>query len=108
MVAARFKAAADMAAGVSEALQAGIGHIQKYFSAMGDLAEMVEKTRQEVSKLQMQQTTNRLQLIKSVQDLQVKEWICTELCSGAGLSPRQKQVPRPRQQAKLGATSIER
>lgn len=110
VVAARFKAAADMATGVSEALQAGIGHIQKYFSAMGDLAEMVEKTRQEVSKLQMQQTTNRLQLIKSVQDLQVKEWDLHRARAMGAVSVAQAEAELDkarRQQAKLGATSIE-
>ncbi|VZH84186.1 phage tail tape measure protein [Corynebacterium rouxii] len=110
VVAARFKAAADMVTGVSEALQAGIGHIQKYFSVMGDLAEMVEKTRQEVSKLQMQQTTNRLQLIKSVQDLQVKEWDLYRARAVGAVSVAQAEAELDkarRQQAKLGATSIE-
>ncbi|MEL6052075.1 phage tail tape measure protein [Corynebacterium rouxii] len=110
VVAARFKAAADMVTGVSEALQAGIGHIQKYFSVMGDLAEMVEKTRQEVSKLQMQQTTNRLQLIKSVQDLQVKEWDLYRARAVGAVSVAQAEAELEktrRQQAKLGATSIE-
>ncbi|MBH5301157.1 hypothetical protein K1I36_01025 [Corynebacterium silvaticum] len=41
VVAARLKAASEMALGVGEALQAGLGHVQSYFSAMGDLAEMV-------------------------------------------------------------------
>ncbi|CAB0673316.1 phage tail tape measure protein [Corynebacterium diphtheriae] len=110
VIAARFKAAADMVTGVSEALQAGIGHIQKYFSVMGDLAEMVEKTRQEVSKLQMQQTTNRLQLIKSVQDLQVKEWDLQRTRAMGAVSVAQAEAELEkarRQQAKLGATSIE-
>lgn len=110
VVAARFKAAADMVTGVSEALQAGIGHIQKYFSVMGDFAEMVEKTRQEVSKLQMQQTMNRLQLIKSVQDLQVKEWDLQRTRAMGAVSVAQAEAELEkarRQQAKLGATSIE-
>lgn len=110
VVAARFKAAADMVTGVSEALQAGIGHIQKYFSVMGDFAEMVEKTRQEVSKLQMQQTTNRLQLIKSVQDLQVKEWDLqkTRAMGEVSVARAEAELEKERQrQAKLGATSIE-
>lgn len=110
VVAARFTAASDLAKGLAESLASGIGHVEKYWQTMASLAETVEKTRQENSKLQMQQVSHRLELIRSLQQLRVSEWDVQRARVMGAISVAQAEAELGKvrnQQAKLGATSIE-
>ncbi|MFI5504460.1 phage tail tape measure protein [Corynebacterium kutscheri] len=110
VVASRFKAAADMVTSVGESLASSVGHIQGFFSTMADMAEVVQKTREEVSKLRMQQVTGALDLIKANNDVRISQWD-THRARVRGLvsvAQAEKELDEARKrQTKLGATSIE-
>uniref|UniRef100_UPI003736C3F5 hypothetical protein n=1 Tax=Luteococcus sp. TaxID=1969402 RepID=UPI003736C3F5 len=110
IAAARYQALADMATGVGAAFQAGLGSISGFFDEMARLAGIVDETRQSVSRLQMQQVTNHIQLLKAQQDLQVKEWDLqrTRARGAMSIAEAEYELQLAREQATLmGATSIE-
>lgn len=108
--AARYQAAADLATGLTEAMATGVDSLAAFFDEMGRLAGIVEKTRQDVSKLQMQQQTNALERVKALQDLQIKEWdVARTRARGAvAVAKAEQELEDARAAAALmGATSIE-
>lgn len=110
IAASRYQALADMVGGIGSALGAGVGHLGGFFDEMARLAGIVDQTRQSVSKLQMQQVTNQLNLLKAQHDLQVSEWDLqrTRARGAINLVEAEQNVEDARARAALmGATSIE-
>lgn len=73
VAASRYQAASEIAEKIGGSLSAGIGHIASFFSEIEKAAGIVDKTRQEVSKLEMQQQTNALTRAKALAELQIRE-----------------------------------
>lgn len=108
--AARYQALGDMVGGIGTALGASVGHLGGFFDEMSRLAGIVEQTRQEVSKLEMQQVTNQVNLLKAQHDLQVSEWDLqrTRARGALNLVRAEQDVEDAREKAaRMGATSIE-
>lgn len=110
IAAARYQAVADMTLSVFSSLGAGANHLGAFFDEMSRLAGIVEKTRQEVSKLEMQQITNHTNLLKAQHDLRVSEWDLqrTRAQGAINLVMAEQEVEDARARAALmGATGIE-
>lgn len=108
--AARIQAAADFTKSMGDELAKPFSLLAQFFDEMGRLAGIVEKTRQEVSKLQMQQQTNAVERIKALQDQQIAEWdIIRARADGAvSVAKAEAALDEARKAAALkGSTSIE-
>lgn len=108
--AARLKAASEFVTQLTEHIAAGFNRIGAFFDEMARLAGIVDKTRQATSKLEMQQQTNLLERVKSLQDLQIKEWDVARVRARGAVSvaKAEEELEKARQQAAvMGATSIE-
>ncbi|AKK05245.1 tape measure domain (plasmid) [Corynebacterium mustelae] len=110
VTASRFVAVQQIIEKVSGGISAGFTRISEFLGEMAKLAEIVERTRQEVSKLQMQQQTNEAARIKSLQDLQLKEMDTqrTRYRGVLAILKAEAEVEKARGlAAKRGSTSIE-
>lgn len=110
IAAARYTAAGELAQGVFDAFAKGANSLGEFFGEMSRLAEIVERTRQEVSKLQMQQQMNAIERIRALNELQIKELDVTrQRHRGAiGIAQAEAELEDARSQAALmGATGIE-
>lgn len=110
VAAARYQALADLATGFTKALAEGVGHVKAFFDEMARVAGIIDETRQTVSKLQMEQVSNALALMKANQDLQVKEWdIQTTRAAGlVSIAKAEADLQKARDAAAVkGSTSIE-
>lgn len=108
--AARLKAASEFVTQLTEHIAAGFNRLGAFFDEMARLAGIVDKTRQATSKLEMQQQTNLLERVKSLQDLQIKEWDVARVRARGAVSvaKAEEELEKARQQAAvMGATSIE-
>lgn len=110
IAAARYQAVADMVTGISASIASGVGHLSGFFDEMGRLAGIVDQTRQAVSKLQMEQVTNQVNLLKAQHELRVSEWDLQRVrARGAiNLVEAEMRVEDARAKAaRMGSTSVE-
>ncbi|MDO5534166.1 MAG: tape measure protein [Propionibacteriaceae bacterium] len=73
VAAARVTALGEIGKGLAESLKAGMDTVAKFGTEMARLQGMVDATRQEVSKLHMQQVTSALAGTRAAMDLRVAE-----------------------------------
>ncbi|OFN18998.1 hypothetical protein HMPREF2604_05065 [Corynebacterium sp. HMSC055A01] len=110
VAAARYKAAGDMAESIFESVSKGFMSLSGFFDEMERLAEIVERTRQEVSKLEMQQQTNAIERLRSMAELQVREHDVARARARGTLSVAQAEAELEDARdaaARMGSTSIE-
>lgn len=110
IAASRYQAIADMVTSVSGALRNGVGYLSEFWNEMSRIAGMVEKTRQEVSKLEMQQQNQMLTLQKAQHQLQISEldYQRTRAMGAINLAQAEQNVVDARARAAvLGSTGIE-
>lgn len=110
VAAARLKAAQELVTSVATGLEQGFVGLGNFFNEMARLAGIVDKNRQAVSKLEMQQQTGVMERIKTLQDLQLKEWDIqrARVAGAVSVAQAEAELEKAREQAGvLGATSIE-
>ncbi|GAA1471124.1 hypothetical protein GCM10009604_04370 [Corynebacterium aurimucosum] len=110
VAAARYKAAGDMAESIFESVSKGFMSISGFFDEMERLAEIVERTRQEVSKLEMQQQTNAIERLRSLAELQLREQDVARARARGALSVAEAEADLEEARnaaARMGSTSIE-
>lgn len=110
VAAARYKAAGDMAESIFESVSKGFMSISGFFDEMERLAEIVERTRQEVSKLEMQQQTNAIERLRSLAELQLREQDVARARARGALSVAEAEADLEDARnaaARMGSTSIE-
>lgn len=110
IAAARYQAAGEIASGAFDALSKGASSLGEFFDEMARLAQIVENTRQAVAKLQMQQQMNAIERLRSLNELQVKEWDVSRTRFQGAISVAQAEadLEDARELAALkGATGIE-
>lgn len=110
IAAARFQAIADMAVSAGNTLAMGANHLSGFFDEMSRLTGIVENLRQEVSKLQMQQVTNQLNLQKAQHELHVSEWDYQRTLARGAIDrvEAERRVEEARKRAAvMGQTGIE-
>ena len=110
IVGARLDALSDMAQGIGASWDKSFGHLADYFGELAKFAEVVEKLKQDVAEMQMQQVTNQLNVLKAQQDVQLKELDIQRARQRGAISVAQAEaeLENARQRAALmGETSIE-
>ena len=110
IVGARLDALSDMAQGIVAGWDKSFGHLADYFGELAKFAEVVEKLKQDVAEMQMQQVTNQLNVLKAQQDVQLKELDIQRARQRGAISVAQAEaeLENARQRAALmGETSIE-
>ncbi|WP_408930754.1 tape measure protein [Corynebacterium axilliensis] len=110
VAAARYKAAGEMAESIFDSVSKGFMSISSFFDEMERLAEIVERTRQEVSKMEMQQQTNAIERLRSLADLQLREQDVARARARGALSVAQAEAELEDARdsaARMGSTSIE-
>lgn len=110
VAASRYQAASEIAEKIGGSLSAGIGHIASFFSEIEKAAGIVDKTRQEVSKLEMQQQTNALTRVKALAELQIRERDVERTRARGIVSIAQAEAALAearKQSALMGSTSVE-
>ncbi len=110
VAASRYQAASEIAEKIGGSLSAGIGHIASFFSEIEKAAGIVDKTRQEVSKLEMQQQTNALTRAKALAELQIRERDVERTRARGIVSIAQAEAALAearKQSALMGSTSVE-
>lgn len=110
IVGARLDALSDMAQGIGTSWDKSFSHLADYFGELAKFAEVVEKLKQDVAEMQMQQVTNQLNVLKAQQDVQLKELDIQRARQRGAISVAQAEaeLERARNQAALmGETSIE-
>lgn len=109
VLAARIQAVGDFAGRVTDALRLSFDSISGMFDQLSRAAGIVEKTRQEVSKLEMQQQTNAMNLLQSTQAYQIAEWDMsrTRVRGLLGIAEAEQALEDARENAqRVGLTSI--
>lgn len=110
IVGARLDALSDMAQGIGASWDKSFGHLADYFGELAKFAEVVEKLKQDVAEMQMQQVTNQLNVLKAQQDVQLKELDIQRARQRGAISVAQAEaeLENARQRSALmGETSIE-
>lgn len=110
VAAARYKAAGDMAESIFESASKGFISISNFFDEMERLAGIVERTRQEVSKMEMQQQTNAIERLRSLAELQLREQDVARARARGALSVAEAEADLEDARdaaARMGSTSIE-
>ncbi|MCK7676362.1 tape measure protein [Corynebacterium pygosceleis] len=110
VAAARYKAIGQLTQQTLDAFASGFSAMEKFHAEMGRLTEMAERTKQEVSKLQQQQITLRMQGIEAAHNVQQAEWGLSAARMDGLLSVARAEVNlrEVREGAlRLGATSVE-
>jgi tape measure domain-containing protein len=110
VAASRYQAASEIAEKIGGSLSAGIGHIAGFFSEIEKAAGIVDKTRQEVSKLEMQQQTNALTRVRTLAELQIRERDIERARARGIVSIAQAEAALAearKQSALMGSTSVE-
>lgn len=110
VAAARYQAAGDMAQSIFESVSKGAASLGDFFDEMARLAEIVEKTREEVSKLEMQQQTNAIERLRSLAELQIREQDVARARARGALSVAEAEADLEDARSKaalMGATSVE-
>ena len=110
VAASRYQAASEIAEKIGGSLSAGIGHIAGFFSEIEKAAGIVDKTRQEISKLEMQQQTNALTRVRALAELQIRERDIERARARGIVSIAQAEAALAearKQSALMGSTSVE-
>ena len=110
VAAARYQAAGEMAQTIFDSFAQGAKSVEDFFGEMSKLAEVVDRMREEVSKLEMQQKTNAIERLRSLAELQIREQdVARARARGAvDVAKAEEELQNARDAAaRLGSTSIE-
>ncbi|WP_306592882.1 tape measure protein [Corynebacterium striatum] len=110
VAAARYQAAGEMAQTIFDSFARGAKSVEDFFGEMSRLAEVVDRMREEVSKLEMQQKMNAIERLRSLAELQIREQdVARARARGAvDIAKAEEDLQNARNAAaKLGSTSIE-
>ncbi|MDO4630880.1 MAG: phage tail tape measure protein [Corynebacterium sp.] len=110
VVAARITAAQNLVEGIATAASDASRYVAEFFDTLATAADLVEKNRQEISKLHQQQVLNGLEQVKAIKDLTVSEWDLKRVRADGAISVSKAEAELAearRRQAHLGATSVE-
>lgn len=110
VAAARYQAAGEMAQTIFDSFARGAKSVEDFFGEMSKLAEVVDRMREEVSKLEMQQKMNAIERLRSLAELQIREQdVARARARGAvDIAKAEEDLQNARNAAaKLGSTSIE-